>query len=147
MPLATIGRRLIALPLLLLGLLAAGCENPVGGDGEHPEGLVVLNAQGGEVARYMLPNVQTGTITVAAGSTTDLRVALLTAAGVTIAIDNLEYSLRAPTVVLSARGAATLVGIDGMRIVAGTPGSTTIVIPVWHGNHREFDAVVRLTVQ
>jgi len=142
-------KRLFALPLVLLvGLIVSGCENPVGSGGEHPEGLVVLDAQGEVVASYLSPtSTRTGQVTVAAGSEQTYRVMLLTRGGNRIALDGLEYSINQVTVTTGLFATAGITGVDQLRVTGTAAGLTTMIMPVQHGNHTEFLAEISLRVQ
>jgi hypothetical protein len=140
--------RLLSLPLLLLALVATGCDNPVGSGGGHPEGLVITNAQGAEVATYRQGGTSTGQISVATGGESTYRVSLLARDGSRIQLDGLEYSIRTVTVTTALYANASIVGADQLRVSGkNVAGTTTLFLDVWHGNHSEFVAVVNLQVQ
>jgi predicted small secreted protein len=140
--------RLLSLPLLLLAFVVTGCDNPVGSGGGHPEGLVVTNAQGAEVATFLQSGTRTGQLTVATGGESTYRIQLLARDGSRIQLDGLEYSIRTATVTTALYASATIVGADQLRVSGrNVAGSTTLFLDVWHGNHSEFVAVVNLLVQ
>ncbi|CAN5750183.1 hypothetical protein BH23GEM6_BH23GEM6_12880 [soil metagenome] len=141
--------RVFALPLVLfLALFVSGCENPVGSGGEHPEGLVVVDAQGSVVASYLSPtSSRTGQITVAAGSEQTYRVFLLTRGGSRIELDGLEYSINQVTVTTGLFATANITGVDQLRVRGTAAGLTTLILPVQHGTHTEFLAEIALRVQ
>jgi hypothetical protein len=140
--------RVLALPMLMLALVAAGCDNPVGSGGGHPEGLVITNAQGAEVATYLQSGTGTGQITVNTGSESTFRIFLLARDGSRIELDGLEYSIRSVTVTTELFASASIIGADQLRVTGKTAvGSTTLYLDVWHANHSEFVGIVNLVVQ
>ena len=138
----------LAGPLLLVALLLAGCENPVGDGGEHPNGIVVLDLQTNTVvASYThADRLRDGILTIPRGTETRFRVMLTTRGGGRIAVDGLEYSLREPTVVLGTVASARLATTDQIGVTGRVGGTTTLTLPVWHAGHHEFDAFVNLIV-
>jgi hypothetical protein len=142
-------RRWLGLPLLLLfTVVGYGCDNPVGTGGGHPEGLVITNTQGVEVASYLHPTTtSTGRLTVQAGSTADFRVQLLRRDGSRIDLDGIEYRIEQVAVVTGLMASASFSGADQLRVTGNSAGSTSLVLQVWHGNHPEFTATVSLLVE
>jgi hypothetical protein len=138
-------RRWLLAPLAvaLLGLTA--CDNPLGGGDEHPNGVVILSG-GTEVATY-IDGVSTGAITLPVSATHTYRVQLTTRSGARFNVDGAEYSLRQPAVLLGTLATVTLQGTDQLVVTGRAAGPTTIVLPVHHGNHLEFDARINLVLQ
>ncbi|CAN5816355.1 hypothetical protein BH23GEM8_BH23GEM8_06780 [soil metagenome] len=141
--------RLLSLPmLLLLALVANGCDNPVGSGGGHPDGFVITNAQGADVATYLQSGTSTGQLTVSAGGESTYRIFLLARDGSRIELDGLEYRIRSVTVTRANLASATIVGADQLRVSGrGIADSTTLFLDVGHGNHSEFVGSVNLLVQ
>jgi hypothetical protein len=141
--------RWLSLPLLLI-LALAGCDNPVGSGGGHPEGLVITNQQGAEVATYLYPTrTSTGRVVVSAGAESNFRVHLLARDGSRIELDGLEYSIGTVHLVIPSLADVTFTGTDQLRIVGrvGAATTSTLRLQVNHGNHEEFVAEIRLDVE
>lgn len=129
---------------LLVG--AAACDNPVDSDGGHPDGLVVLNAQGQQVASYDGDTgAVTGSLAVSASGVQTHRVVLTTHGGGQIVPDGSEYRLGASVVNQLFAGAAVQ-GTDQLVVTGKTAGNSSVVVTVFHGGHAEFDAAIPLTV-
>ncbi|MBA2669160.1 MAG: hypothetical protein H0U67_02180 [Gemmatimonadetes bacterium] len=143
--------RLLSLPMLLLvALVANGCDNPVGAGsgGGHPEGFVITNAQGAEVATYRHGGTSTGQITANASGVSTFRIFLLARDGTRIELDGLEYRIRSATVTTEVFASATIVGADQLRVSGkNIAGSTILLLDVEHGNHPEFVGRVTLLMQ
>jgi hypothetical protein len=141
--------RLLSLPMLLLvALVANGCDNPVGSGGGHPEGFVITNAQGAEVATYLQSGTSTGQITANASGVSTFRIFLLARDGTRIELDGLEFRIRSVTVTTEVFASATIVGADQLRVSGkNIAGSTTLFLDVGHGDHSEFFGGVTLLVQ
>lgn len=142
-------RRLLAPLSLSFALLLGACENPVGGGGEHPDGLVVLSLQGEELASYRhTTQTSTGRLVVGVGTSASFTVQLLARDGSRIQLDGLEYSIRQATVLTASRATASVTGTNQISVTGVTVGpETSILIPVRHGSHDEFVASIRLLVQ
>jgi hypothetical protein len=140
--------RLLFLPMLLLvALVANGCDNPVGSGGGHPEGFVITNAQGAEVATYQ-NGTSTGQIIANASGVSTFRIFLLARDGTRIELDGLEYRIRSVTVTIGVFASATIVGADQLRVSGkNVVDSTTLILDVEHGDHPEFRGSVTLLMQ
>jgi hypothetical protein len=132
--------------LLVLGTLTA-CSNPVERDVHlTPRGVVVTSEDGVELVRVGPNEVVTGQVTVAPGASRSLRIWFVNAAGDPIALDGVEYSLRAE-VVNPQIASFTKEGEDRGRLQGLAPGSTQLRLHVWHGTHADFSRTVPLVVQ
>ncbi len=86
----------------------AACDSPIEAGGEHPDGLVVVNASGSTVATYDHESrSSTGSLSVAASGTQRYRVLLTTPQGRSVAPDGINYSVQA-RVLLQALASATV---------------------------------------
>lgn len=128
--------RLLAVPALIFGL--AACNNPVEHE-EHPEGLVILDASGNEVSRYM---VGVGTATSELNVTVDqpatFTVQVVSEDGDVIEIDGDELVLSVGQG--QAGFTASITDVDQLVITAGFPDTGNLVITLFHDDHPEFDA-------
>ncbi len=141
------GFRWLTLPLLLVTVLV-GCDNPVGNGGGHPEGLVITNQQGADVATYLYPTrTSTGRVVVSVGTESNFRVHLLARDGSRIELDGLEYSIGQVVLVTGLLANVSFSGADQLRVVGNAAGSTSLRLQVNHGTHEEFVAEVRLDVE
>lgn len=132
--------------LALAGGIAA-CDNPVGEDEEHPEGLLIVNAQGATVAIFDAEEGETtGTVTVAAGATEAFKVLFVDHDGNPIPVTGGEFALGAPTVADAGVASAAIQNIDVLQVTGTAAGSTTLSIPALHAGHQEFLAAFPLTV-
>lgn len=132
--------RLLMLPLLAVGLGA--CDNPVEED-EHPEGLVVLDLAGNEVARYTVDDgAATGTIQIGLTAATTFSVHALSEDGDRVEIDGDEYAIQVGQV--RPGWTATVVGVDQVTISADAAGNSPLVITLFHGGHEEFVATFQV---
>ena len=134
--------RLLALPLVLG---AAACDNPVEHE-EHPEGLVVLNASGTEVSRYM---VDTGTATadiaVGVDVSTTFTVQAVGEDGDVIVIDGDELALELDA--MRPGWTASLTGANQLVITATAVGDSPLTITLLHEGHQEFKATFDVVAQ
>lgn len=129
--------RLAVLPLVF-GM--AACDNPVEQE-EHAEGLVVLNASGAEVARYMFDGgvgVVTGRIDVGVGASSTFTVHAVSDDGDLIEIDGDEFSLELGE--MHPGWTATLQGANQVVITTSETGGSPLRITLMHEGHPEFNA-------
>jgi hypothetical protein len=146
MKLVALVRRL-ALPLVTV-LTVAGCDNPVGNGGGHPEGLVITSLNGADLATYLYPTrSSTGRVVVGTGSEQTFRIHLLARDGSRIDLDGLEYSIGDVLLVIGLLADVQFDGPDQLRLTGRQAGTSTLRLQVNHGNHQEFVAEVRLDVE
>lgn len=130
--------------LLALGLtLGLGaCDNPVGDEHEeHPVGLVVLNAQGQQVASSVGATV-TGQIAVPVGTTT-FTVFAVGEDGDRLAIDGEEFELRATVGDLAT---AAVQSNNRVAVTATQTGTGVVQLMLLHEGHEEFRSLFPLVV-
>ena len=136
--------RLSRLAVAVLALGAAACENPVGDEHEeHAVGIVVLNAQGQELARS-IGATATGQLSVGRNSPTTFTVAALSEDGDRITIDGTEFSLQVS--VTGGVANATVQNRNQVLVTGIQAGAGTLKITLMHEGHPEFDPAVVLVV-
>ena len=133
-------RRLAARPLAALALAGAlaACDNPVDEGEEHtePSAVVVQDVNGTEIARATVSSA-TGSITVRAGQTRDVRVLFVDDAGAPVAVDGSELSLRG-TVTSPTVATFTKTSESGARVAGLVQGTTSVNLQLMHGSHSDF---------
>ena len=128
--------RLLLIPVLALGLGA--CDNPVEEE-EHPEGLVVLDVSGNEVARYTVDaGTATGTLSVGLEAATTFTVHAISEDGETIDIDGDELSIQVGQV--RPGWTATVTGVNTVAVTAAAAGTSPLTITLFHIDHPELEA-------
>lgn len=135
-----------ALLALTLALGVAACDNPVEDHEEHAVGLVVLNAQGQEVARINIEaaNAVTGQLTTRVNSSQTYTVRILAEDGDQIAVGG-EFSLQAAAD--NAQFATATIQSQNQLVVAGKQAGTTgVTLTLFHNGHPDFDRSVPLVV-
>ncbi|HEX2093770.1 MAG TPA: hypothetical protein VHG28_15315 [Longimicrobiaceae bacterium] len=140
-------RRATLAVVLALGAGGLGaCEDAPGGpDDQTPAGLVVVDAQGNQVAAFDGIST-TGGVRVSAGAQQAFRVYLTGRGGGRISIDGGRYTLR-PLVVTTALAGVTLDGADRVVVVGRSAGSTWLVLTILQNGIALLpDAAVPLTV-
>lgn len=136
-----------ALAVLALAGGVAACDNPVGEEEEHPEGLLITTAQGTTVAVFDAEEgTTTGTVTVTAGATESFRVLFVDHDGNPIPVTGGELSLGTATVDNATIASAAIQAPDVLQVTGVATGSTTLSIPALHAGHQEFLAEFPLTV-
>lgn len=134
--------RLLALPLVLA---AAACDNPVEQE-EHAEGLVVLNASGAEVARFMVDGrVLTGQIVVGLDAATTFTIQPVSDDGDVFQIDGDEFALEVGA--MRPGWTATLTGTNQVVITATAAGDSPLPVKLFHEGHEEIDATFEVVAQ
>lgn len=134
--------RLATLPLLL-GM--AACDNPVEQE-EHAEGLVVLDASGAEVARFMVDGrVVTGQLDVAVDATSTFTIHAVSEDDDVILIDGEEFSLQLGQ--MHPGWTATLSGANQVVITTTVTGGSPLRIILQHEGHPEFDTTFAVFAQ
>jgi hypothetical protein len=132
-------------PLLILiaALLLAGCENPIAYETDHLEAVeVVLRAaDGAELARTVENRTWTGVaadgLGVSVGEALDLRVGFVTLDGREVGLTSFDgVSLRAEW---EPEGFAVHEPLDTLDLIHGLrPGTTSLRLLAWHGDHADF---------
>lgn len=139
-----LGCRLAAVAVLA-GLGA--CDNPVENREEHAEGLLIVNAQGQQVASYDAEEGKSsGTLSVSASGSQTYRVFLTTEDGDRITPGRGEYTLGSASVLLVTLAGASIQGANQLVLTGKAPGNTSVVIPVLHGGHTDFTATILVSV-
>lgn len=134
--------RLATLPVLL-GM--AACDNPVGEE-EHAEGLVVLDASGAEVARFMVDGrVMTGQLQVAVDASSTFTVHAVSDDDDVILIDGDEFSLVLGE--MHPGWTATLSGANQVIITTTVTGGSPLLVSLEHEGHEEFNATFAVFAQ
>lgn len=131
--------RMLILPIAL-GLVA--CDNPVEHE-DHPQGLVVVDAQGAEVARHTADGTTTGEITVGLDATQTFTVHALAEDGDQIVIDGDELTIELTDP--QPGWTMTVQGTNQIVVGASAAGSTTLRVELSHNNHPEIAAVFDVT--
>lgn len=132
------------LRLSAIVLALAACSNPVEHE-DHPQGLVVVDAQGTEVASYTVAGGQQGQITVGVNTATTFTVHATAEDGDRIAIDGVELSLA-----ITDPGTGWSFAIDSnnlLVVTASAAGSTTLNLKLVHGEHDEISATFAVVAQ
>lgn len=139
-----ITRQLLLVLPVLFGL--AACDNPVEDEEEnHAVGLVVVDAQGTEVANYTVTGGAVGRMEVGLSGTTTFTVYGLSEADDLITIDGTELAVEVGSV---ANGwSATLAGTNQLVVGASDAGSTTLGIVLLHDGHPDLSATFELVAQ
>jgi hypothetical protein len=132
------------LRLSAIVLALAACSNPVEHE-DHPQGLVVVDAQGTEVASYTVAGGPQGQITVGVNTATTFTVHATAEDGDHIAIDGDELSLG---IVNPPAGWGFAIDSNNRLVVtAPAGGSTTLTMQLEHGGHPEFSATFAVVAQ
>lgn len=133
----------LVLPVLF-GL--AACDNPVEDDEQnHAVGLVVVDAQGTEVANYTVTGGAVGRIEVGLTGTSTFTVHALAENDDLITIDGTELSLDVGEV--PTGWSATLTGTNHLVVGATEAGSTTVQVVLLHDGHPDLSATFELVAQ
>lgn len=132
----------------LLATLLAACENPVQKKEDHPVGLVMVNAQGQQVASYRLVSggtgQVTGQITVPRGTATTFTVAAVGESGSQVVIDGSELGLTAS--LTGGEGTAVVQGANRVTITSTQGGTRSLQLRLTHDGHTELDATLPVIV-
>lgn len=130
-------RRLSGASALVLALATGACTNPVDSD-HHPVGLVVLNAQGQEVASFRVGSATTGQIVVTRAVPATFTVRAVDDDDDLLVIDGSELGLQAA---ITAGGATAAVQAGDQLVITGTQGgNATLRLTLLHELHEEFFA-------
>lgn len=133
----------LVLPVLL-GL--AACDNPVEDDDQdHAVGLVVVDAQGTEVANYTVTGAAVGQIEVGLTGTSTFTVYALAEDEDLITIDGTELSLGIGDV--ASGWSVALAGTNQLVVGASEAGSTTVQVELLHDGHPDLAATFELVAQ
>jgi hypothetical protein len=136
--------RIPRLRLSAVFLALAACSNPVEQE-DHPQGLVVVDAQGTEVASYTVAGGQQGQITVGVNTATTFTVHATADDGDRIAIDGDELSLRLTD---PRPGWSFIIDANNQLVItASAAASTTLEMELVHGGHAELAAAFSVVAE
>lgn len=134
--------RLLLVPIAL-GL--AACDNPVDHEDDHPEGLVVVNAQGEAVAQRTLDGGVTGEIAIGLDGTETFTVHALAEDGDRITIDGDELEVVIDT---APQGWTAEIQSENQLVLgADAAGVGTLELVLMHAGHAELSAVFPVVAQ
>lgn len=137
--------RFVRLAVLPLVFGMAACDNPVGEE-EHAEGLVVVNASGTEVARFVLDGrVVTGQLDVAVDASSTFTVHAVAEDGDVIQIDGDEFSLQLGE--MHPGWTVTLSGGNQVVITTTVTGGSPLPVSLLHEGHEEFNTTFAVFAQ
>ena len=135
--------------VLSLGAGLAACDNPVDEEHEeHPVGIIVLNAQGAEIARINIERnpATTGQITVGRTGAQTFRLVGLGEDGDQITLGGGELTVTASSASTTTATVA-IQGADQLVVTGRAAGSTTLTLDLNHDGHQELTGTIPLIVQ
>lgn len=139
-------RRFGSLLLLLAPLALGACDNPVeGGDENHAEGILILDAQGQEAARLALGPTVTGELTVARNGTQTYRLVGLAEDGDRVPLGG-EFTAAIGSQPVD--GTVAIQGTDQLVATGGATGGTSVfTLQLLHNGHPDVQGSIPLAVQ